>query len=73
MLDDRTHQRRRDLKLHPGNRFVDSEEFRVLAISTRKFWRADDPAAQVRGLFDPLTGEQFLTEEESLFVLGHQP
>ena len=69
MLDENTRIRRRNLKSQPGCMFVDPEEFQVLAVSTRKFYRSDDPVAEVRGLLDPTTGERFITEEERLFTL----
>ena len=69
MLNDRKRMRRRALKSQPGCVFVHPDEFQVLAVSTRKFYRSDDPVAEVRGLLDPATGKRYFTEEERLFTL----
>lgn len=55
------------LRTSANCRFVEADEFLSLAISVKSFLRADDETARLRGLIDPLTGEQILIEEEKLF------
>ncbi|MCA9202687.1 MAG: hypothetical protein R3C99_01105 [Pirellulaceae bacterium] len=60
-------ERRRYLRSHPNSRFVAAEVFCDLAVSARQLERMDDHAAGLRGLFDPATGEHYLTEDVELF------
>lgn len=60
--------RRSELKARPLCRFVTPERFVRLATSSRRFLRADDRLAKIRGLMDPETGEWYMTEEERLFA-----
>jgi hypothetical protein len=60
--------RRDELRGAPHCIFLGADEFRSLAISSRRLMRRDDHRAQLRGLIDPETGETFYTEEEKLFA-----
>jgi hypothetical protein len=59
-------QRREVLRGQSECQFVDPATFVALVVAPRRLWRADDPAAGVRGVYDPLTGVRFLAEEERL-------
>ena len=60
-------QQRKRLRDQEGIEFVEPNEFCDLAVSHRLLLRCDDGHAAVRGLYDPLTGQTFLAEEEKLF------
>jgi hypothetical protein len=49
---------------------VKRDEFFGLLTSLRKFVRADDPGACVRGVLDLDTGERFIIEQEQLFKIS---
>jgi hypothetical protein len=59
-------ERRGVLRAQAECQFVDPETFVSLVVAPRRLWRADDPVAGVRGVYDPLTGVRFLAEEERL-------
>lgn len=56
-------------KGQPNCRFVERDEFCMLAISCRKLERYDDTGAELRGLLDPSTGTLYWIEEERLVSL----
>ena len=67
-------ERRRMIRLQANCRFVDPDQFCVLAISSRRLSRADEPHAGLRGLRDLSTDEVFFAEEEKLHgVTARQP
>ena len=68
MVDETTRECRRNLMTQSTCTFVGPDEFQILAVSNRRLWRSNDPAAGVRGLLDPETGKRYVTEEEKLFL-----
>ena len=59
---------RNQLRTRPGCKFVDLAEYCQLLVSRQKLVRADEPAANVRGLMDLSSGARFLIAEETLFA-----
>ena len=64
----RVEARRRELRFERGCHFVDTATFVELLVAPRALERANDAAARVRGLRDPVIGVRFLVEEEKLLV-----
>jgi hypothetical protein len=60
-------EQRRNLLNQAKCSLIDPDEYCLLAVSSRRLVRADEPKAELRGLLDPVTNERFFTEEERLF------
>lgn len=61
-------ERRRRAKPVPvQSNFVDPDEFLRLLLSRQVLVRSDPSKGNIRGLLDPITGRQFLIEQERLF------
>lgn len=61
-----TQQHRREILERAETRLVEAEEFCRMMTSNRRLVRVDQPAAMLRGLYDPEQGLQFIVEEEKL-------
>ena len=66
-VDEQRGAQRSQLHTEPGCEFVERNEFVGLVLSNKKMERSDVSNAGLYGLFDPVSGKQFLIEDEKLF------